>query len=210
MGIDFSLLRRAVLVSAFAVLTMASVAPASANADAEAFAQKLIDQGVTILRGTNDPMRRTKFRDFISQYSDVRKTALFTLGNYRRSASEQEVEDFVKAFYDFAAATYESRLDQYKGQSLKVTGSIDNRPGDVTVNTVVVDPNAREPLRVGFRLLGGSSAYKFVDIQVEGIWLSVEQKDQFGAFLSQHGGKLPALTADLIARTQRILSGVGH
>lgn len=210
MGIDFSLLRRAVLVSAFAVLTMTSVAPASANADAEAFAQKLIDQGVTILRGTNDPMRRTKFRDFISQYSDVRKTALFTLGNYRRSANEQEVEDFVKAFFDFAAATYESRLDQYKGQSLKVTGSIDNRPGDVTVNTVVVDRNAREPLRVGFRLLGSSSAYKFVDIQVEGIWLSIEQKDQFGAFLSQHGGKLPALTADLIARTQRILSGVGH
>ncbi len=210
MGINFSLLRRAVLVSAFAVLTLSSVGPASANADAETFAQKLIDQGVTILRSANDPMRRTKFREFISQYSDVRKTAMFTLGNYRRTASNEEVEDFVKAFYDFAAATYESRLDQYKGQSLKVTGSIDNRPGDVTVNTIVVGRNSREPLRVGFRLLGGNSAYRFVDIQVEGIWLSIEQKDQFSAFLSQHGGRVPALTADLITRTQRILSGVGH
>lgn len=202
------LVRRSVLVAGLGILSFTSAQPAASGPDAEAFTQNLINQGVAILRETGDPARRTKFRAFILQYADVERTAIFTLGNYKRSASEAEIADFVTAFREFATATYESRLAQYKNQSLKVTGSVDNRPGDVTVNTVVVDRSAREPLRIAFRLLGGSSAYKFVDVQVEGIWLSIEQKEQFGSFLGQNNGRLPRLTADLNARTQRILNGM--
>jgi phospholipid transport system substrate-binding protein len=183
---------------------------AAVNPDAEGFAQRLIDQGVGILRNTSGPARRIQFRDFIMQYADARKTAIFALGNYKRSASDAEVEAFVQAFTDYATAVYESRLDQYKGQSMKVVGSIDNRPGDVTVNMIVVDPNAREPLRVAFRLLGGGGSYRFVDIQVAGIWLSIEQREQFAGFLSQNGGSVPQLTAHLSAQARQINSGMAQ
>lgn len=202
------LVRRSVLIAGLGIFSFTSAQPAASGPDAEAFTQNLINQGIAILRDTADPARRTKFRAFILQYADAERTAIFTLGNYKRSASEAEIADFVTAFREFATATYESRLAQYKDQSLKVTGSVDNRPGDITVNTVVVDRAAREPLRIAFRLLGGNSAYKFVDVQVEGIWLSIEQKEQFGSFLGQNNGKLPRLTADLNARTQRILNGM--
>lgn len=198
------LARRAFLAFFVAGASLMSLAPAHADTDAEQFAQRLIDQGVAILRETGDPARRAKFRQFILQYADARRTALFTLGNYRRSANEADVEAFIKAFTDYATAVYESRLDQYKGQTLKVVGSIDNKPGDTTVNMIVLDPNARNPLRVAFRLLGGNSNYRFVDIQVEGIWLSIDQRDQFAAFLSQNGGSVPALTAHLNRQAQQM------
>lgn len=187
--------------------SLMSVAPASAGQDAEVFAQRLIDQGVNILRNTGDPARRAKFRDFITQYADARKTALFTLGNYRRGANDADLEAFVTAFTAYATAVYESRLDQYKGQTLKVVGSIDNKPNDVTVNMIVVDPNATNPLRVAFRLLGGNSNYRFVDIQVEGIWLSIDQREQFAAFLSKNNGSIPRLTAHLQAQAQQMMAG---
>jgi phospholipid transport system substrate-binding protein len=202
---------RAGLFSAFfGILTLAWAPTAIANPDAEAFTQRLVDQGVAILRNTGDPARRAKFREFITQYADARRTAQFTLGNYRRTASDADVEGFVKAFQDYATAVYESRLDQYKGQTLKVIGSTDNKPGDVTVNTQVVDPSAREPLRVAFRLLGSGGNYRFVDVLVAGIWLSVEQRDQFAAFLSQHGGNVSALTAHLQTQTAEINSGTAQ
>ena len=135
---------------------------------------------------------------------------MFTLGNYRRGASEADVEAFVQAFTEFATAVYESRLDQYKGQTLKVTGSIDNKPGDVTVNMVVVDPGARDQLRVAFRVLGGGGSYRFVDIQVAGIWLSVEQRDQFAGYLSKNSGSVPALTAHLNAQARQIMASSGR
>ena len=125
-------------------------------------------------------------------------------------ASDADVEAYVQAFTSYATAVYESRLDQYKGQTLKVVGSGDNKPGDVTVNMIVVDPNARNQLRVAFRLLGGGGSYRFVDIQVEGIWLSIEQREQFAGFLSQNGGSVPQLTAHLTAQAQQINSGMAQ
>lgn len=202
--------RRAVLSACIGLVALASAGPALADRDAETFAQGLIDRGVAILRNTSDPQRRAKFREFILTYADARKTAMFTLGNYRRGANEADVEAFVKAFTEYATAVYESRLDQYKGQSLKVTGSIDNKPGDVTVNMVVVDPDARgEPLRVAFRLLGGGGTYRFVDVQVSGIWLSVEQRDQFAGYLSKNNGSVPALTAHLSTQARTIMASSG-
>lgn len=202
-----SLGRRAFLAVLVASASWMSVAPANAGQDAEAFAQRLIDRGVGILRNTSDPARRTKFRDFITQYADARKTALFTLGNYRRGANDADVEAFVTAFTAYATAVYESRLDQYKGQTLKVVGSIDNKANDVTVNMVVVDPSATNQLRVAFRLLGGNNNYRFVDIQVEGIWLSIDQREQFAAFLSKNNGNIPRLTAHLQTQAQQIMAG---
>jgi phospholipid transport system substrate-binding protein len=75
---------------------------------------------------------------------------------------------------------------------------------------IVVDPNARNQLRVAFRLLGGGGSYRFVDIQVEGIWLSIEQREQFAGFLSQNGGNVPKLTAHLSAQAQQINSGMAQ
>jgi phospholipid transport system substrate-binding protein len=202
----FSLARRALLVAMVGAASLFAVAPAGADTDAERFAQNLIDRGTAILRNTGDPARRAKFREFILQYADARKTALFTLGVYRRGANDADVEAFIKAFQDYATAVYESRLDRYKGQTLKVVGSIDNKPGDITVNMVVVDPDAPNQLRVAFRLNGGGGNYRFIDIQVEGIWLSVDQREQFSAFLSKNGGSVPRLTAHLQSQTQQIMA----
>ena len=205
----FVFARRAFLSACIALVALGSASPAWADRDAEAFAQGLIDKGVGILRNTADPQRRAKFREFILAYADARKTALSVLGNYRRGASDADLEAYVKSFTEFATAVYESRLDQYKGQTLKVTGSIDNKPGDVTVNMVVVDPGARDPLRVAFRLLGANSSYRFVDVQVAGIWLSVEQREQFAAFLGKNNGSIPALTAHLNGQTRTIMANSG-
>jgi ABC-type transporter MlaC component len=71
---------------------------------------------------------------------------------------------------------------------------------------VVVDPDAPNQLRVAFRLNGGGGNYRFIDIQVEGIWLSVDQREQFSAFLSKNGGSVPRLTAHLQSQTQQIMA----
>jgi phospholipid transport system substrate-binding protein len=205
MSMYFPLARNAALLIAAMLFTVLSAAATVAGPDAEAFTQRLIDQGVQILRNTSDPQRKPRFRDFITQYADVRRTARFTLGNYARTAAPAEVDAFVEAFRDYAIAIYETQLDKYKGESLKVVGSIDNKPGDYVVKTVV--SGGGQPTRIDFRMSGGSGAYKFYDISVEGAWLGISQQEQFKSFLEQNRGSVPALTADLRARTQRILAG---
>lgn len=192
----------------FAFMAAAS-GPAKANSDPEAFTQSLIDQGVGILKNNPaGPARNAKFKSFLLQYADAKRTALFTLGAYRRGASQADLDAFQQTFVDYATAVYESRLEQYSGESLKVTGKVAGSSADVVVNAIVVGgAGGGDPLKVAFRLSPEGSAYKFIDIQVAGIWLSVEQRDQFGAFLSQNGGSIQKLTEHLKGKTQALLRG---
>jgi phospholipid transport system substrate-binding protein len=203
-------LRSFILVSVLVLGTALNAAAAFAGDQAaEQFAQNLIDRGLGILRDNSggDVARKSRFHDFVVQNVDAQKTALFTLGQYRRGASAEAVEPFVNAFREYATAVYEARLEERKALPLKVVGSVENKPGDVTVNTEAKDPNASEPARIALRLLGSSGSYKVVDVQAAGIWLSIEQRDQFATFLSKHNGDIKALTADLIEQTKRIRSG---
>lgn len=191
---------------AIIVVGAATLQPAAAaNPDAEKFTQNLIDQGFGLLRDKSggESARKTRFHDFVVQNVDADKTALFTLGQYRKGASEADLAAFTAAFRDYATAVYESRLEERQAVQLKVVGSTENKPGDVTV-TSQADSGSGEPIKIGFRLIGGSGSYKVVDVQAAGIWLSVEQRDQFSTFLSKNNGDVKALTANLIQQTQRI------
>src|SRR5262245_9245108 len=82
------------------VFALGSATPASSDDSARAFAQSLIDQGFVILRDpqADEATKIRRFEDFISAHMDARKTALFTLGAYRRTAPESVVDPFVAAF----------------------------------------------------------------------------------------------------------------
>lgn len=192
----------AALVSLFA---WTAVVPAIANQDAEAFTQKVINDGLAILR-EGGSSSRSQFHDFIFKYADASKAAMFTLGPYRRSASKADLDAFVDAYREFQFALYARSLEKYKNQSLKVTGSVDNQPGDTTVNTVVADENGKtdKGLRVSFRMSGSGGSYKFTDVQIEGAWISQSQLEQFRAILGRNGGNIPELTQEIQNRTQHM------
>ncbi len=198
----------AVVVAALG-LTFAQPTPAAADDGARAFTQSLIDNGFAILRdrGADEATRVRRFDDFMMQHMDARKTALFTLGHYRRGAPDGVVEPFVAAFADYSTAIYGAHLVDYSQATLRVTGEIANKPGDVTVMTLAEGGGLREPLRIAFRLGVAAGAYKIIDVQVAGIWLSIEQRDQFTSVLAQTNGDIASLTASLRDRATRLRTG---
>lgn len=199
----------AAMVAAIVLSATLTVAPASADDAARAYAQTMIDNGFAILRDPRmDKVARVnRFTAYIVEHMDARKTALFTLGNFRRGAPDGVVEPFVAAFTAYSTAIYGAHLVDYAGATVRVTGDVPNKPGDVTVATVAEGGPLREPLRIAFRLVAEGGAYKIVDVQVAGIWLSVEQRDQFASVLSQNRGDIASLTASLKDRTSRLRGG---
>jgi phospholipid transport system substrate-binding protein len=197
----------AATVAAIAMLSASELRAAPAANPAEAFVQENIEKGYAVLNSTtlSEEQRRAQFRDFILSLTDARRIGLFTLGQYANSASKEDIEAFIDAFSEYAVAVYESRLSKYKGQTLKVTGSVQRAADDVVVNTDVVDPKApnAQPLKAAFRVRKTSDGRPIVtDIQVEGVWLALSQRSDFTGFLQQHGGRLPDLTTDLQRQTQ--------
>lgn len=182
-------------------LTLTAAPAARAATPAESFISQNIDRGLMILnnRALSPAQRMTQFQGFLESLTDLGRIAKFTLGAARRGASDGDVASFDAAFRTYAYAVYQSRLAQYTGQSLKVTGSTERAPGDTIVKTTLVDPEQtnQQPLEVDFRVLNDKGRMFVVDVAIAGVWLAIEERDQFSAFLSQHNGSIPALVSHL-------------
>ncbi|HEX3664021.1 MAG TPA: ABC transporter substrate-binding protein [Rhizomicrobium sp.] len=181
---------------------------------AENYVGSNVQRGLTILnnRSLSEAERRDQFRDFLTSLTDIRRIAVFTLGGARRSASPAEIEAFVNAFRNYAVAVYQSRLKAYAGQSLKVVGGRDHGPGDFIVQTTLVDPTGRteqqgEPIEVDFRVDNSGGHYVVIDVAIAGVWLALEERDQFTAFLEENGGNVGALVSHLNALAIRLRGG---
>jgi phospholipid transport system substrate-binding protein len=200
-----TLARRAVLAAA--ILTagagvMLTAGRAAAAPAAEAFVQANVSRGLAILnnKSLNAEQRRGQFQGFILGLTDMHRIANFTLGQYRRSATPQEQDAFAAAFQGYAVAVYQSYFAKYSGQTLRVTGSQEHAPGDTIVQTQLIDPNdhsGQAPLEVDFRVLGDGGKFVVIDFSVAGIWLALEERDQFSSFLGQNSGSISTLISHL-------------
>ncbi len=214
----FVLMPRVRAVAALLMLAMAGsfmASPASAATPAEAYVQQNVQKGLSILNNHSlaDAQRRAQFRDFLTSLTDIQRIATFTLGPALRTASHSDVEAFVNAFREYAVAVYESRLSQYSGQSLRVTGSVERAPGDYVVDTILVDPDGKtsgqEPIQVDFRVVSSDGHMVVIDASIAGVWLAIEERDQFTAFLQQNNGNVSALTAHLLDLASQLRNGHG-
>lgn len=194
--------RRAILALIVASATLVG-APAFANVPpAEAYVQNNVQVGLSLLNNhsMSTDQKREQFERFILGLTDMKRIANFTLGQYKRTASPQEQQAFAEAFQSYAIAVYQSYFAKYSGQTLKVMGSQERAPGDTIVTTVMIDPNDKSgqpPLEVDFRVLGENGKYVVIDFSVSGIWLALEERDQFVAFLGQNNGSIPMLISHL-------------
>ncbi|HEY2835768.1 MAG TPA: ABC transporter substrate-binding protein [Rhizomicrobium sp.] len=204
--------RRAVLAMAVTLAAGLSVtSPVMAANPAEEFVQENIHRGLEILNNKQLPadQRRTQFEGFLLGLTDMKRIADFTLGQYRRSASPADVTAFEVAFQNYAVAVYQSYFTKYAGQTLKVTGSQARTPDDFIVATQLIDPNdsGQQPLEVDFRVRTDSGKPVVVDFSVAGIWLALEERDQFTAFLGQNNGNVRTLITHLSDLAKQFRTG---
>jgi phospholipid transport system substrate-binding protein len=195
------LMRRAVL--AIAMLLAAPVLatlPAAAATPAETFVNDNIQKGLEILRDKklSTAQRSDQFKTLLLRLVDTRRIALYTLGQYRNSASPADIDAFAAAFQDYASAAYQTYFSKYTNQTLKVTGSTQRNPTDFVVHTQLIEPGSSQPpATVDFRVRTDGGKPVLVDVAYEGVWLSLAQRDQFVNFLGQNNGNVRTLIAHL-------------
>jgi phospholipid transport system substrate-binding protein len=194
-------------VATGSVMLLASPVPAAAqsaraerDAAAEAFVSTEANRVLAVLgdRTLSVEAKKKTFRAMIDEVADVPRITGYVLGKYRRSLTDAQFREFSVAFREFANSVYETRLGTYKGETLRVTGSVVRRPGDVVVTSEVVGGQTRQPLKVLWRVLKSDDGrWRAVDVQVEGIWLAVTEQQDFVSTLDNAHGDINVLIAQL-------------
>lgn len=181
---------------------MAQAAPGNGrDPQAEQFVQTNAQKVISVLadRSMSVAQKNATFHREVDSIADVPKITNFVLGKYARTITPQQRQQFASAFRAYAERVYQTRLGDFHGETLKVTGSIVRKPGDVIVNSVVTGGQTSQPLPVAWRVLGSGGSWKVVDVQVKAVWLAITQQQDFVSTIDNAGGDIGVL----IARLQR-------
>ena len=170
----------------------------SGNA-AEQFVSGNIRAGMSILNDSSldAPTREARFEAFLLDNTDLDRIGLFTLGNAAATPAQREA--FITAFRFYALSSYRDYFRFYSGQTMRVTGSRQNAPGDFVVRTLLSDASG-SVLPVDFRVRTDGPRPVVIDIGIAGVWLAVTQRDDFAAFLARNHGDVAGLTSYLAAK----------
>jgi len=194
--------RRHLLAGAVALaLPFASVARASNPA--EDFISGNIQTGFDILNDRNLSVteRSQRFASFLLGLTDLKRVAIFLLGQYAAQASPADLDAYIAAYQDYVLSVYQAYFARYAGQTLRVRASRERAPGDYIVNTDMT--GASQPMQIDFRVRTDGAKPVLVDFAVDGVWLALAERDQFISVLAQNNGDIKALTAHLRAIQQR-------
>ncbi len=192
----------AALLAFFGAAALAAPALAQSgarDAGAEAFVQTKAQRVITVLanKSMGDAQKAQVFHQAVDELADVPRITNFVLGKYARTITPDQRARFTPVFRTYAESVYQSRIDDYRGEQLKVTGSVVRKPGDVIVNTVISGGQITQPLPVSWRVLGGGQTWKVVDVQFKGIWLAITQQQDFVSTIDNAGGNIDVLINQL-------------
>ncbi len=135
---------------------------------------------------------------FLMPYVNFEKTTRLAAGRHWRTASEQQRTDLVDAFKNTLIRTYSGALAQVDDKT-----KLDILPfrGDPNADDVVVRSSLTQssgsPIGVDYRLEKTPEGWRVYDLNVEGIWLIQNYRNQFSEQITQNGidGLIKALNA---------------
>ncbi len=185
----------------FALLTVCFLAAGSAPAQAgatEAFVRSTGERALTSLAADiTDEQRIQRFREILRDSFDLKTIARFSLGRYWRLASPDQRAEYRRLFEKFLVQAYANRFGDLRVKRFRVHKSRSISARDDLVQSEVQVKQGRPPVRVGWRVRTKDDGLRIVDVIVEGISMSVTQRDEFAAVIRSNGGKVEGLLAVL-------------
>ena len=170
-------------------LAVADMDPAVQGKKAENFVESLGNEAIAALDSTigDDDARRAEFKRILIDKFDMDTIARFSLGRYWTLATDAEKRDYNRLFRKMVVDVYTKRFAEYNNQTLEVTGHRPAGRRDFIVQSVV--RGSGQPVRVDWRVRNN----KVIDVIVEGVSMSVTQRNDFASVIQRNGGQVAAL-----------------
>lgn len=180
------------MVMLLATTTLAG-GPALAGSPAEKYVTTV---GTSVIRlansGAGKAAMRQRFSSLINQHTNVRSVGLVALGPYRKDLPPNKAGEFVKLVSFYMAAFFVYYVDEFKGSNIEVNSS--SKQGNTTVVNSSVRFQSGSTTQVRWRIVGGG---QIGDINVRGVWLSLQLKKRFTDVLKRSKGDFNELFAEL-------------
>jgi phospholipid transport system substrate-binding protein len=126
--------------------------------------------------------------EYVLPYVDLVKTTRLSAGRYWRQATPQQQKNLVEAFKGTLIRTYSGAFTHVDPNSKLTVHPYrgDAKADDLAVRSTLTQSNAPS-INIDYRLEKTGEGWKIYDLNVEGIWLIQNYRNQFSSQISRNG-----------------------
>lgn len=134
---------------------------------------------------------RSRFVSLLNRHSDIRSIALFSLGTYRKKLPSDVRGRYFDLVTQFAAGFFAYYIEDFAGSGFDIKSSKPQGKAFIVESAIRYSGGSTSPVK--WRVVPAGGGYKVSDVQVRGIWLSLQMQQQFTSVLRKSKGDFDAL-----------------
>jgi phospholipid transport system substrate-binding protein len=160
------------------------------------FIEELVNDAISKLSNKNlDKEEKVNFIKIIAlENVDINALGLYTLGELRKSSTEQTIDKYQQAFEKYFLKSLTSRLTDYSSSKFEIL-EIDKKSSNYTiVNSKVTPKDGGPEIKIDWRVYTKNPDKPLIrDLIVEGLSLARTQKEEFASILSSNNNDINIL-----------------
>ena len=172
----------------------------SYSANPKDFINELVNDAINNLSNKNlDNSQKALFVEKVAiENVDINALGLYTLGELRKSSSEEDISNYQISFKKYFLKSLTSRLKDYSSSKFEVTGE-DKKSANYTIVKSKVTPVDGGPeIQIDWRIYTKNPNKPLIrDLIVEGLSLARTQKEEFASILNSNNNDIKKLIKSL-------------
>ena len=160
------------------------------------FIKELVLDAITKLsdKNLNEDQKKAFIEKMALENVDINALGLYTLGELRKSSSENDINNYQKAFEKYFLKSLTSRLTEYSSSEFEILGE-DKKSSTYTIVNSKISPKDGDPnIKIDWRVYTKNPDKPLIrDLIVEGLSLARTQKEEFSSILSSNDNDIKIL-----------------
>jgi len=171
----------------------------SYSIEADVFVQSTVNRASEALNNEYSKEEKIeKLKQIASETVDINGIGYYTLGAYRKTISENEINQYEILFEQYFLKSFSSRLAEYSNPEIEVVSKKELNKNYTMVSSVLVGTEQRPEVKIDWRIYTKNSEKPLIrDLIIEGLSLARTQKEEFSSIIESNNGDINALFSTL-------------
>ena len=169
------------------------------SSDPKQFIQEIVNDAKKILVDSNTKEFKTKkLSEIALKTVDIKGVAYYSLGNYRKTLNDEQMEEYLVLFEKYFLKSFTSRLTDYSEPKIDVLSTEVLNPKYTIVKSVLLATEKKPAVNIEWRVYTKNPDKPLIrDLIIEGLSLARTQKEEFASVIETNNGDITKLFVTL-------------
>ena len=167
----------------------------SFSIEPDVFVQSTVNRASAVLsKNLSKPKKINELKIIAEETVDIEGIGFYTIGNYRKDMSENELSKYAELFEQYFLKSFSSRLAEYTNPEISVNSKEVLSENYTIVNSVLKGTSDRPEIKIDWRIYTKNPDNPLIrDLIIEGLSLARTQKEEFASIINSNDGDFKVL-----------------